>query len=132
MSSPFRLVEPAPRSAVLALAGARAHVRRKIYLQGRLFPTTAVYRRGDLMAVAFFRAQSCGRLEFALSVSPDAAPHMRSLIRLAHQTLEAVRQSHLVFAKVDPANLAGVRMARLTGFEPSRAGPDIWIFQRSA
>lgn len=100
-------------------------------LQGRTFPTTAIYRGDQVLAVAFFRVQSCKRLEFALAIHRDAKPHMRALVRLAHLTLSRLAETHLVFANVDPRNSAGRRMAQLTGFDPSRAGPKIWIFGRN-
>lgn len=126
----LRLEEPARPSAILAVAGAQVHMRRLAMLQGRTFPTTAIYRGDQVLAVAFFRVHSCKRLEFALAIHSAAKPHMRGLIRLAHLTLARLAETYLVFANVHPRNSAGRRMARLTGFDPSKAGPQFWIFGR--
>lgn len=100
--------------------------------QSRRFPALAIYRGDEALAVAFFDPKSCKRLEFALALSPSATQHLTGLVRLAHSTLARMAESHCVFSVVHPSNPAGQRMARLTGFRPSRAGPQFWIFGRCA
>ncbi|MGL4490525.1 MAG: hypothetical protein ACRCU5_13895 [Rhizobiaceae bacterium] len=130
MSTSYRLVEPAPRSALLACAGAHARVRLALYAQGRSFPTIAIYHDNTVLAVVSFQVHSCKRLQFALSLGPHAKAHLKGLIRLAHSTLAKMAESHCIFASVHPANKAGRHMAWLTGFRPSRAGPQFWIYGR--
>lgn len=126
----YRLVEPAPRAAVLACAGVNARVRRLTYCQGVNFPTTAIYYRDTILAVAFFQVHCCKRLQFALAIRPEAKAHMIGLMRLAHSTLGVLAQSYCIFAVVHPAHEVGQRMARMIGFQRSRAGTRFWIYRR--
>ena len=126
----WRTVTPAPPSAILALAGRVASMRRRALAQRHDAQTVAIYRGDAEMAVAFLGRHGWRRLEMALAIGPAAAPHLRRLVRLAQMTLGAASQTHLIVARVHPANQAGARMAAMVGFQPSRlkqAG--IWIFK---
>lgn len=116
----WRLVSPAPRIAALALAGAHARVRRLVLKQLRIAESTAIYRGGELLAVAFFGRHGWRRTEFCLAIAPAAAPHMRRLVRMAQLTLGAIAETRLIV--LDPWTDAGRRMALLTGFRPARRG----------
>jgi len=129
MSPDWHLVSPAPRSAVLEVLPGWSHQRKAILFQARTFETTAIYMGDRCMAVAMMRSRSCGRVEFALVIPRSAGVHMRTLIRIAQLTLSRIAQDHLVFARVHPANHQGQRMARLTGFVKSKAGPEIWFWR---
>jgi hypothetical protein len=129
--SEWRLVSPAPRSAGLALAGARARVRRGVLKQIRDGESTAVYRGDELLAVAMFRRDGWRRVEMALAIGPEAAPHMRRLVRLAQLTLRSLAETRLIVASINPANTAGQRMAMLTGFRRARLKSlSLWVFRR--
>lgn len=114
----WRLVSPAPRVAALALAGAHARVRRLVLAQLRQAESTAIFRGGELLAIAFFGRHGWRRVEMALAIVPAAAPHMRMLVRMAQLTLTAMAETRLIV--LDPWTEAGRRMALLTGFRPSR------------
>jgi hypothetical protein len=129
MTAAWKLVTPAPRSAVLEVLPGWSHQRKAILFQARTFESTAICLGDTCHAVAMMRARSCGRVEFALVIRRSAAVHMRALIRIAQLTLSRIAQDHLVFARVHPANHQGQRMARLTGFVKHRAGPEIWIWR---
>lgn len=125
----WRLVTPAPRSAVMEVLPGWSHQRKAILFQARTFDSTAILLGETCHAVAMMRDRSCGRVEFALVIRRSAGQHMRPLIRIAQLTLSRIAQDRLVFARVHPANLQGQRMARLTGFVKSKAGPEIWIWR---
>jgi hypothetical protein len=57
---------------------------------------------------------------------------MVALVRMARLTIGRVVQSGvMVFARVRVSDARAQRMARLTGFEPSKmADPEIWIYRR--
>jgi len=129
MSPEWKLVTPAPRSAVLEVLPGWSHQRKAILFQARTFESTAIYLGETCHAVAMMRTRSCNRLEFALIIRRSAAVHMRPLIKIAQLTLSRIAQDHLVFARVHPANHQGQRMARLTGFVKHKAGPEIWIWR---
>lgn len=130
MFSRFRTVSPAPPSAVLEAAGPYSRVRRGTFWQSRAYPSTAVYAGDDVLAVVFTRLLMGRYIEFAMSVTPKAAPHMRGLVQLAHLTLAGLAESHVVFARISLTNTRGRRMAMLTGFRHLGAGSRIWIFER--
>ncbi|RUW41711.1 hypothetical protein, partial [Mesorhizobium sp. M8A.F.Ca.ET.021.01.1.1] len=113
----WRLVSPASRAATLSLAGAGARVRRLVLAQVRssLVETVGIYRGEQCLAVVYFGRHGWRRREMALSIAPEAAPHMRKLVRIAQLTLFAMAETHLIVANVHPANLAGQRMAALAG-----------------
>lgn len=130
-SDSWRIVSPAPRVAALALAGARARVRRLTLAQVRNADSAAVYRGAEPMAVVMFARHGWRRVEMALAVSPAAAPHMKRLVRMAQLTLARMAEDRLVVAYVDPANSAGRRMAMLVGFRRARLkSPALWTFRR--
>lgn len=93
--------------------------------------TVGIYRGQDCLAVAYLGRHGWRRREFALSIAPEAAPHMRKLVRIAQLTLFAMAETHLIVANVQPANLAGQRMAALVGFRAARlkqAG--VWVLRK--
>jgi hypothetical protein len=127
----WRIVSPAPRSAGLALAGARARVRRSVLAQIRNVQSVAIYRGDQELAVVMFGRHGWRRIEMALAIAPAGAVHMRRLVRIAQLTLLAMAETHLIVARIHPANRAGARMAMLTGFTRSRLKqPGVWIFRR--
>lgn len=129
--SSWRIVSPAPRTAALELAGAQVRVRRLLLAQARVTESVAIYRGDEPVALACLARHGWRRVEMALSLSPDAARHMRRLVRIAQLTLAAIAETRLVVIHVHPANRAGQRMAMLTGFRRARGGPaDRWIYRR--
>lgn len=127
----WRIVSPAPRVAALSLAGSRARVRKLVLRQVRTVDSVAIYRGDEVMAVAMFDRFGWRRLEMALAIAPSAAAHMRRLVRIAQLTLPPIAQDRLIVIRVNPANVAGRRMAMLTGFRPARLRqPGFWIFRR--
>lgn len=127
----WRIVSPAPRSAGLELAGARARVRRYVLAQVRLLDSVAIYRGDEVMALAMFARHGWRRTEMALALGPDAARHMRRLVRMAQLTLAGMAETQIIVARIHPANAAGQRMAMLVGFSPARLKrPGWWIFRR--
>src|SRR4051794_7909564 len=79
----WKIVQPAPPSAGLALAGARARVRRGVLKQIREADSAAVYRDGEAIALVMFGRHGWRRLEMALAIEPGAWRHMRKLVRMA-------------------------------------------------
>ena len=129
----WRIVSPAPRSAVLELAGPRARARRLTLRQQRDVDTAAVFLGDMPMAVAYFGHHGWRRIEMALSISPAAArlTSMRKLVRMAQLTLLPMAETALVVANVHPANKAGQHMARLVGFRPARLRePVLWVYRK--
>ncbi|TGP93834.1 MULTISPECIES: hypothetical protein [unclassified Mesorhizobium] len=93
--------------------------------------TVGIYRGEECLAVAYFGRHGWRRREFALSIAPEAAPHMRKLVRIAQLTLFAMAETHLIVANVHPANLAGQRMAALVGFRAARLKqPGVWVLRK--
>ncbi len=126
----WRIVSPAPRSAMLALAGARARTRKIVLAQIRAHESVAIYRGVDELAVVTFGRHGWRRTEMALAIAPAASRHMRKLVRIAQLTLLAMAETHLIVARVHPANTAGQRMAVMIGFRPSRLkSPGVWIMR---
>ncbi|ESY05342.1 hypothetical protein X752_25910 [Mesorhizobium sp. LNJC398B00] len=136
MSSPaeWRLVSPAPRIAVLDLAGAGARVRRLVLAQARnteAVQTVAIYCGDDCMAVVYFGRHGWRRTEMALSIAPAARQHMRRLVRMAQLTLFAMAETHLIVARIRSNNHAGQRMAMLVGFHAhGNSEPGVWILRK--
>ncbi|CDX54559.1 hypothetical protein MPL1032_190149 [Mesorhizobium plurifarium] len=127
----WRLVSPASRAATLGLAGAGARVRRLVLAQVRNVETVGVYLGDECMAVVYFGRHGWRRTEFAMSISPAAAPHMRKLVRIAQLTLFAMADTRLIVANVHPANRAGQRMAALVGFRAARLKqPGWWVLRK--
>ena len=128
----WRIVSPAPRTVALALAGARARVRRGVLAQVRGADSLAIYRGSEPMAVVMLARHGWRRTELAMAIAPAAAPHMRRLVRMAQLTLFRLAQDRLIVAAVDPSNQAGQRMAMLTGFRRARLkSPFLWVYRRS-
>lgn len=131
IAAAWRLVSPAPREAGLQLAGARSRVRRGVLGQIRNADSTAIYRGDELMAVAMFGRHGWRRVEMALTIGAQAAPHMRRLVRLAQLTLSRIAETHLIVVSVHPAHFAGQRMAMLVGFRRARLkSVSLWVFGR--
>jgi hypothetical protein len=127
----WRIVQPAPPSAGLALASAHPRVRRAVLAQVRSVDSAAVYLGDEVLALAMFGRHGWRRLEMALAIAPQAAPHMRKLVRMAQLTLSAMAETHLIVASIHPANPAGQRMAMLTGFRRARlSSRSLWVFER--
>jgi hypothetical protein len=126
----WRIVSPAPRTAALDLAGAQVRMRRMVLAQTRVAETVAIYRGDEPIALAFLARHGWRRIEMALSLAPDAAQHMRRLVRIAQLTLDRVAETRLVIVHVHPANRAGQRMAMLTGFRRAIGGPvNRWVYR---
>jgi len=126
----WRIVSPAPPSAVLALAGAGARARRMVLAQSRHVDTAAVYRGDEPLAIAYFGRHGWRRTEMALSIAPAAAGHMKRLIRMTQLTLKAMAETHIIVTRIRRGNAAGQRMAMLVGFR--RHGdfePGVWIYR---
>lgn len=127
--SDWRIVSPAPRTAALELAGAQVRMRRLVLAQTRVSETVAIYRGDQPIALAFLARHGWRRVEMALALAPDAARHMRRLVRIAQLTLDRVAETRLVIVHVHPANRAGQRMAMLTGFRRATGGPvNRWVY----
>lgn len=127
----WKIVQPAPRTAVLELAGAGARMRRLVLRQARDVDTVAVYLGDDPMAVVYFGRHGWRRVEMALALAPQAARHMKRLVHMAQLTLLSMADARLIVANVHPANAAGQRMAMLVGFRPSRLQtPGVWVFRK--
>lgn len=127
----WRLVSPAPLSAALEIAGAVPRVRRGVLAQVRAHESIAVYRGDLLIAVAMFARHGWRREELALGISPAAAPHMLTFVRIAQLTLARLGQDRLIVASVDPGNPAGRRMAQMIGFRPARLkSRSLWVLRR--
>jgi hypothetical protein len=127
----WRIVSPAPRSAVLALAPAPARVRRLFFAQAIRFAESAAVMRGDeAIAIMMLGRHGWRRTEIAFAGSPAASAHIGRLIRMAQLTLLPLAQTRLIVAKVNPANRAGQRLASLTGFRPAKMKRrDLWILR---
>lgn len=123
----WRLVSPAPRSAVLDLAPAPARVRRLLLAQSRIAETVVVYRDDEPIAAMMFSNRRRGRTEVAFVSRPEAASHIGRLARMAQLTLLQMAETRVVFARVSPANRAGQRLASIVGFRP--LGKRLWIFR---
>jgi hypothetical protein len=99
--------------------------------QVRICDTAAILLDDREIALAMFGRHGWRRVELALSITPDAHRHMRRLVRIAHLTLWAMAETRIIVAHVDPANLAGIRMARLVGFRPAKMRRrGVWVFRR--
>ena len=131
MSEGWQIVSPAPRTAALELAGPFSRMRARVMAQVRTADSVAIYLNDKPLAVAMFARHGWRRVEMALAISPDAAPHMRRLIRIAQLTLPAMAETCLIVAHIRPANKVGQKMATMTGFRRARVKhPAIWIFER--
>lgn len=127
----WRIVSPCPRTAALALAGACARARRQVLRQVRAVDSAAVYLGDQVMAAVFFGRHGWRRIEMALAIAPEAAAHLKKLIRMAQLTLLPMAETSLVVANVHPANRAGRRMAMLVGFRPARLRmPGLWVLRK--
>lgn len=126
----LRLVHPAPPSAGLETAGARAAYRRGLLMQIRKSNSMAIYNGQEVLAVVMFRKHGWRRIEYAMAITAAAAPFMRRLIRYAQLTLAKLVQTdgRIFVAFIHPDNQAGQRMARLVGFRPARTGA-MWVFR---
>ncbi|WP_127523658.1 hypothetical protein [Mesorhizobium sp. Z1-4] len=124
-------MSPAPGSAALAVAGARARERRGVLAQVRTADSLAVYRGSEPLAVVMLARHGWRRTEMAMAIRREAAPHMRRLIRLAQLTLFRLAQDRLIVVSIQPSNLAGQRMAMLSGFCRARLkNPFLWVYRR--
>jgi hypothetical protein len=129
--SEWRIVSPAPASATLELAGRSARVRRLVLAQVRTRESACIMRGDQPMLVAMFQRHGWRRTEVAMAISPDAAQHMRRILRMAQLTLWQMADARLIVAHVNPVNPAGQRMAMLIGFTPARlTRPGHWVFRR--
>ena len=127
----WRIVSPCPRTAALDLAGAGARARRLVLRQVRDVDSAAVYLGDRPMAAVFFGRHGWRRIEMALAIAPEAAKHLKRLVRMAQLTLLPMADARLVVANVHPANKAGERMAMLVGFRPARlATPGLWVLRK--
>lgn len=126
------IVRPATFFDALDFAGHKAFLRRALVYQVRHSEAFVVERGEQKLALAMFWRARAKRVEFGLSVLPEARGHMLGLCRVAHLTIGRVVQSgSMVFAKVRVGDARAQRMARLVGFVPGRMkNPEIWIFGR--
>ncbi len=115
-------------------AGPVAWLRKATLAQAFNSQTAAVVAPdGRTLAVGFFRPGRAREMRFALAIRPEAAGHMRQLIRLAHLTLAKIADTGLIVTtEIHPDNSAGQRMARLTGFRPGRPGTakTLWVWRQ--
>jgi hypothetical protein len=117
---PIEAVVPATFLDCLTCAGGRAYARKGSIWMRSKGDTVALSLDGELLAVAYLVPDQAGRLEFCLSIRPEARPHMLALCRFAHSTLRSLTDhGAVVFCRVMPGNRSGERMARLCGFHPS-------------
>jgi len=131
MSDAWRIVSPAPRSAALEVGGRFSRVRAGVLAQVRQADSVAIYHGDQVLAVAMFARHGWRRVEMALAISRDAAPHMRRLIRIAQLTLPAMAETRLIVVQVRPSNVVGQRMAMLTGFRRARVKhAGLWVLER--
>lgn len=116
--SDLQLVSPARASDALALAGPMTWTRKRVIAQTRLTQTVAIRDAdGAALCVGYFLSVSDRRTLFALSIGPNAVPHLRGIIRLARLTLAGIAETGVViWTDVHPANRQGEHLARLAGF----------------
>lgn len=128
----IEIMTPAPRVCVMELATHGRTRMRAMLWQHRLCETQAYLHQGKLLAIAYWWSHGRRRAELCLQFSPNAVPHMRALVRIAHLTLQELAENGvLVFARVAPGNLRGRKLARLAGFCPSRLKDQtVMIFRR--
>jgi hypothetical protein len=125
-------LRPATFFDALEFAGSRAFLRKVLVYQVRHAEAFVVENDGAKLALGMFWKHRAKRAEFALIVAPPAQSNMVALVRMARLTIGRVMQSGvMVFARVRVSDARAQRMARLTGFEPSKmADPEIWIYRR--
>jgi hypothetical protein len=119
-------VSPADWTDCLTCAGGRALARKAAIWMRSRGETVAIFEGGQLLAVAYLVPDDDGRLEFCLSILPEARAHMMALCRFAHSTLARIADhGGVVICRVMAGNRSGARMARLCGFQPD--GGNKWI-----
>ncbi|WP_377299632.1 hypothetical protein [Rhizobium sp. SGZ-381] len=122
----LEVVSPADWTDCLTCAGGRALARKAAIWMRSRGQTVALFEGGQLLAVAYLVPDDAGRLEFCLSILPDAKAHMMALCRFAHSTLARIADhGAVVICRVMAGNRSGARMARLCGFQ--HAGGVEWI-----
>jgi hypothetical protein len=67
------------------------------------------------------------RYEMWCCFADDARRHMAGLLRLAHWTLDNVRQNAQVEIRTFTVTPSGARMARLIGFRSMGGAPEQWV-----
>ena len=121
-------ISPAPFSAAFDLAGARRFARRAMTAQLRRGQSMALTADGRTIALAMLWPWTPTRTELALAISPEAAPHMRELVKIARVTLQGLTDAGIVvFSRVEPGADKGRRMARLIGMRP--LGARVWCIR---
>lgn len=128
----LEIVSPVPPSMALAFGGPKPFLRKAFIFQTRKSQALVVMVDGRPVAMAMLGQQRRHRCELALAFLPEAADHMRRLIRLAQLTLRRIAQTGtLVFVRIAPHNRQARRMARMTGFSPGRLpDPSIWLWKK--
>lgn len=127
----WRIVSPPPRSAVISLAPAPARVRRLFFAQAtRYAESVAVFRDDEPIAIMMLGRHGWRRTECAFAFAPAAASHIGRLVRMAQLTLLPLAETHLIVAKVNPANRVGQRLASFVGFRMAKLKRrDLWILR---
>lgn len=124
----LRIVSPAGYVDCLTCAGARGLARKAAIWMRSRGETLAIFAGDELLAVAYLVPDDLGRLEFCLSLRPEARGHILALCRFAHRTLRDIaNHGAVVFCRVYEGNRTGAQMARLVGFRPD-TGIN-WLFR---
>jgi len=115
----------------LELAGGKSFLRKALVKQCASAQAIAYFAGDEPLALAMIDTPRARRAELALAFFAGAPAHMRELVRIAQLTLTAIAETGvLVFARVDPGNRQGQRMARLVGLRPGNfRDPALWIFK---
>lgn len=125
-------VRPATEIDVLDFPGARGFSRRAMVFAIRHFKVELISKRGQPLALVAMHWQRKRRVEIAFLFAPAASQHMVDLARMAQLTLSKLAQDGtLAFARIRQTDGRAQRMARLSGFVPSRlADRTIWVNRR--
>lgn len=127
------LISPVPLSLALEFAGGKPFLRKVFIHQVRTSDAFALVEDGDPVVLMMLDYQRARRAELALAFAPAAARNMRRFIRFAQLTLREIAQTGtLVYVRIDPVSLAGLRMARLIGLTHGKMrDPAIWFWKET-
>lgn len=123
---------PATEIDVLDFPGARGFGRRAMVFAIRNYAVEIISKRGEPLALVAMHWQRKRRVEIAFLFAPAASGHMVDLSRMAQLTLARLAQDGIMaFARIRQTDGRAQRMARLSGFSPSRlADKTIWVNRR--
>lgn len=125
------LLSPVPPSLALEFAGGKPFLRKVFVHQVRNSDSLAMIEDGAPVVLMMLQYQRARRAELAVAFMPAAARHMRRFIRFAQLTLHEIAQTGiLIYVRIAPGSLAGLRMARLIGLTHGKMrDPAIWFWK---